>query len=93
LSGLCFIADWDENMAGKKSAEPSPESIARANRQRLAVEEGARAMADIERQAIATRKNMERLRALREAREAEAATTQATVSTPSNRSSKKRPAI
>jgi hypothetical protein len=56
-------------MTGRKSADPSPESIARANRQRLAAEEGARAMADVERQAVAVRKNMERLRALREAEE------------------------
>jgi hypothetical protein len=62
-------------MAGKKSAEPSPESIARANRQRLALEEGARAMADVEQRAVAVRKNMERLRALRQAREAEAVKT------------------
>jgi hypothetical protein len=62
-------------MAGKKSAEPSPESIARANRQRLAMEEGARAMADVEQRAVAVRKNMERLRALRQAREAEAVKT------------------
>lgn len=60
-------------MSGKRSAEPSPESIARANRERLAVEEGARAMADLERQAVEVRKNMERLRALREAKEAEEA--------------------
>ncbi len=58
-------------MASRKSAELSPESIARANRQRLAAEEGARAMADIERQAAAVRKNMERLRALRRARDEE----------------------
>jgi hypothetical protein len=58
-------------MAGKKSAQPSPESIARANRQRIAMEEGARAMADVEQHAIAVRKNMERLRALREAKAAE----------------------
>jgi hypothetical protein len=58
-------------MAGKKPAEPSPESVARANRQRLAAEEGAQAMADIEQKAIAVRKNMERLRALRQATEAE----------------------
>ena len=50
-------------MTGKKSAAPSPESIARANRQRLAHEEGLRAMADAERDAVAVRKNMERLRA------------------------------
>ena len=59
-------------MTGKKSAAPSPESIARANRQRLAHEEGLRAMADAERDAAAVRKNMERLRALRQAKEAEA---------------------
>ena len=53
----------------KRLASPSPESIARANRQRLAQEEGARAMADVERQAVEIRKNMQRLRALREARE------------------------
>jgi hypothetical protein len=70
LSGLLLDAELDK-MADRKSAEPSPESIARANRQRLAVEEGARAMADAEQKAIAVRKNMERLRALREAREAE----------------------
>ncbi|HLG83445.1 MAG TPA: transcriptional regulator [Bradyrhizobium sp.] len=57
-------------MADKKSAEATPESSARANRQRLAQEEGARAMADIEQKAAAVRKNMERLRALREAKEA-----------------------
>lgn len=46
----------------------SPASLARADRQRLAAEEGARAMAEVEREALAVRKNMERLRALREAR-------------------------
>jgi len=60
-------------MAGKRSGHPSPASIARADRQRLASEEGARAMADVERQAIAVRENMERLRALRESKEAEEA--------------------
>ena len=68
-----FVAELDK-MADKKSAEPSPESIARANRQRLAAEEGARAMADVEQKAVAVRRNMERLRALREAREAEVST-------------------
>ena len=73
-----FVAELDK-MADKKSAEPSPESIARAERQRLAFEEGVQAMADIERTAIAIRKNMERLRALREAKEAEEAKTQSTI--------------
>jgi hypothetical protein len=39
------------------------------------MEEGVRAMADIEQRAVAVRKNMERLRALRQAREAEAVNT------------------
>jgi hypothetical protein len=69
-----LLQNW-KKMAGKKSAEPSPESIARAKRQRLAAEDGVRAMADVEQKAIAVRKNMERLRALREAREAEGVTT------------------
>jgi hypothetical protein len=58
-------------MVSRKSAEPSPVTSARANRQRLAQEEGARAMADVEQRATAVRKNMERLRTLREAREAQ----------------------
>jgi len=58
-------------VADRKDAAPSPERIARANRQRLASEEGARAMADIEQRAAAVRKNMDRLRALREARDAQ----------------------
>lgn len=60
-------------MTSRKSADPSPESIARANRQRLAQEEGARAMEEVARKDAAVRKNMERLRALRLAREAEQA--------------------
>jgi hypothetical protein len=63
-------------MSGKKSAEPSPQSIARADRMRLASEEGAKAMADLERQRVAVRKNMERLRTLRKAKEAEEAEAQ-----------------
>jgi hypothetical protein len=55
----------------KRTVEPSPESIARANRQRLAQEESVRALADVERQAVEIRKNMQRLRALREAKLAE----------------------
>jgi hypothetical protein len=64
-------------MAGKKTSDPSPESIARANRQRVAFEEGIKAMADVERDSAAIRKNMLRLRALREAKEEEAAKTEA----------------
>ncbi|MDA9502909.1 transcriptional regulator [Bradyrhizobium sp. CCBAU 11357] len=57
-------------MSARKSAEPSPESIARSERQRLAAEEGARAIADVERRAVDIRSNMARLRELREAKEA-----------------------
>ena len=66
-------------MVSRKSAEPSPESIARANRQRIAAEEGKQAMADVARQAIAIRQNMARLRALREAGEMDTQTAQAAV--------------
>jgi hypothetical protein len=72
-----LFANSDEKMSGKRSVEPSPESIARADRQRLAAEEGARAMADLERKAVEIRKNMERLRTLREAKEAEGASIRA----------------
>lgn len=60
-------------MVSRKLAEPSPSSVARANRKRLAQEEGARAMADFEQRATAIRKNMDRLRGLREAKEAQQA--------------------
>ena len=58
-------------MGAKRTAEPSPESVARANRQRLAQEEGARALADLEKQSAEIRRNMQRLRTLREAKLAE----------------------
>ena len=76
-------------MVGKKS-DPSPESIARANRQRTAFEEGVKAMADVEREAAAVRKNMERLRALREAKEAEAIKTEAAAEKPAARLKRKK---
>ncbi|MGF6312950.1 hypothetical protein ABIB82_007046 [Bradyrhizobium sp. i1.8.4] len=60
-------------MTARTRPAPTPGTLARAERQRLAAEEGARAMAEVERQAAAMRKNMERLRALREARDVEAA--------------------
>jgi hypothetical protein len=56
-------------MVSRKSSEPSPESIARANRLRIAAEEGKKAMVDVARQAVAVRENMARLRSLREAEE------------------------
>jgi hypothetical protein len=56
-----------------KDKVETPEKIARANRQRLAAEEGVRAMEQIDRDSVAIRKNMERLRALRLQREASAA--------------------
>jgi hypothetical protein len=85
-----FLAEADK-MAGKKSAELSPESIARANRQRLAAEEGARAMADVEQRAIAVRKNMERLRALRETKEAEKARTHVAIPVTAKKKRKRAP--
>jgi hypothetical protein len=57
-------------MANKTDAL-SPEQTAKANRLRLAKEEGARAMEDAQREAISVRKNMARLRELRLAKVAE----------------------
>ena len=53
------------------SKEPSPQQIARAEKQKVASTEGAKAMADVRAGDVAVRKNMERLRALRLAKEAE----------------------
>jgi hypothetical protein len=78
-------------MSAKRSAQPSPEGIARSNRQRLAAEEGVRAMADAERQAVDVRKNMTRLRELREAKEAADATLQATLPAPTVTKRKRKP--
>lgn len=78
-------------MSARKSAEPSPEGIARSNRQRLAAEEGARAMADAEKQAVDVRKNMARLRELREAKEAADATLQASLPAPVLTKRKRKP--
>jgi len=78
-------------MSAKKSAEPSPEGIARSNRQRLAAEEGARAMADAGKQAVDVRKNMARLRELREAKEAADATLRASLPAPTPAKRKKKP--
>ena len=50
-----------------KEKVETPETIARTNRQRLAAEEGAKTMAQIERDGVAIRKNMDRLRVQREA--------------------------
>ena len=69
-------------MSARKSAEPSPDSIARFNRRRLAAEEGARALADVASQAIDVRKNMARLRELRETKEAADATLRASLPAP-----------
>jgi len=69
-------------MTAKKPAEPSSEAIARSDRKRLAAEEGARALADVEKQAIEVRKNMARLREVREAKEAADAVLQAALPAP-----------
>jgi len=78
-------------MASKRSDTPSPESVARANRQRLAVEEGRKAMLDVEQRATAVRTNMARLRALREVNEAKAREIELTAPAP-KKAKKKRAA-
>lgn len=77
-------------MTSKRSDNPSPESIARANRQRLAVEEGRKAMADVEQRATAVRANMARLRALREINEAKAREIELTAPAPKKTKAKKK---
>ena len=51
---------------------PSPEKAARLERQRLAAEDGSKAMQEVLDAATAVRANMARLRALRLAKEADA---------------------
>jgi hypothetical protein len=77
-------------MSAKKPAEPSPEHIARSNRKRLAAEEGALAIADVQKQAVEIRKNMARLRELRKTKEVADALHQASlpVSAPKKRARK-----
>ena len=58
-------------MRGKNDDAPSAEQIAKIKRQRLAREDGARALEDAAKQATAVRKNMARLRELRLTREVE----------------------
>lgn len=53
---------------------PSPEKAARLERQRLAAEDGSKAMQEVLDAAVAVRVNMARLRALRLAKEVEAVT-------------------
>jgi hypothetical protein len=54
------------------TSDQSPDQIAKANRLRLAKEEGARAMEEVQQKANHVRKNMARLRELRLAKEADA---------------------
>jgi hypothetical protein len=62
-----------EGMSKNDDKSQSPAQIARAEKQRVARVEGAKAMAEADKDHIAIRKNMERLRALRLAKEAEEA--------------------
>ncbi len=78
-------------MIARKSAEPSPESIARSNRKQLAAEDGARALVDAERHAIEVRKNMARLRELREAKEVADMALRASLPAPAPRKRKNKP--
>jgi hypothetical protein len=75
-------------MTVKRTGEPSPDSVARANRQRVAREEGAQALADANRRAVEVRLNMQRLRALREARLAEETSARMAPPPPKKRRSK-----
>jgi hypothetical protein len=76
-------------MSGKPG-DQSPTQLARANRMRLAAEEGARAMEEATKQAVAVRKNMARLRELRLAKEASAIRVQIAAGNDPNVKAKKR---
>nr|WP_300213525.1 transcriptional regulator [Bradyrhizobium sp.] len=76
-------------MSGKPG-DQSPAQVARANRMRLAAEEGARAMEEATKEAIAVRKNMTRLRELRLAKEASAIRAQIAAENDPNAKTKKR---
>lgn len=58
-------------MTSKAPKVQTPEQLARLEKQRVARIEGAQALAQVDRQSVDIRKNMERLRALRLAKEAE----------------------
>ena len=75
-------------MTVKRTIEPSPDSVSRANRQRVVRKEGARALADANRRAVEVRPNVQRLRALREARLAEESGAQLAPPTPKKKRSK-----
>jgi hypothetical protein len=73
-----------------KPKDQSPAQMARANRMRLAAEEGARAMEEATKQSIAVRKNMARLRELRLAKEASTVRAQIVAGNDPNTKTKKR---
>lgn len=58
-------------MTSKSLKQQTPEQLARLEKQRAAKIEGAIALAEVEKESVAIRENMERLRALRLAKEAE----------------------
>ena len=55
----------------RKTSDPSPEQLAKINRQRVDREDWARALEEVAKRDIAVRRNMARLRELRLAKEAE----------------------
>jgi hypothetical protein len=58
-------------MTSKSQTKPqTPEQLARLEKQRLAKIEGAQALAQVDKEYVDVRKNMERLKALRLAKEA-----------------------
>ena len=76
-------------MSGKPG-DQSAAQLARANRLRLAAEEGARAMVEATKEAVAVRKNMVRLRELRLAQEASAIQAQIAAGNDSKAKAKKK---
>jgi len=70
------MAEWGPSayiliMTSKSPKPQTPEQLARLEKQRVAKIEGAQARAQVDKEYVDVRKNMERLRALRLAKEAE----------------------
>ncbi len=70
------MAEWGQSaymleMPSKSPKLQTPEQLARLEKQRVAKIEGAQARAQVDKEYVDVRKNMERLRALRLAKEAE----------------------
>jgi hypothetical protein len=90
------VLRWIRNLSANAyiqfmTKSPSPKTTARLERQRVAAEDGSKAMQEVLDAAIAVRANMARLRALRLAKEEEAIGTEIARANQSPRAKQKKP--